>query len=127
MYSNLQVKFARFTACFIYHFLPFLPLFSIFYLPSARIGFIICFKVFNKIFQIYDIICSIPMILANTFLNDIFFFLFLQNITEANKDTEMRQADKRTVKKCFRRFTSMEQKLGSLLLNTIPAINLKKY
>ena len=49
----------------------------------------------------------------------------MQNITEAYKDTEMRQADKQTVKKCFPRFTSMEQNLGCLLLNTIPAINLK--
>ena len=37
------------------------------------------------------------MILANTYLNDIC-FSFLQNITEAYKDTEMRQADKQTVK-----------------------------
>ena len=48
------------------------------------------------------------MLLANTFLNDIF-FSFLQNITDAYKDTEMRQADKQAVQKCFPRFTSMEQ------------------
>ena len=53
------------------------------------------------------------MILANTYLNDIF-FSFLQNITEAYKDTEMRQADKRTVKKCFSKIYKYGTKVSSI-------------
>ena len=48
------------------------------------------------------------MILPNTFLSDIYIFSFLQNITEAYKDTEKK--DKQTNEQS--RITSMEQQLG---------------
>ena len=50
-----------------------------------------------KCFQIYDTVCCICLFLANTLNNNS--MGFLQNITEAYKDTEMKQATDTTVKR----------------------------
>ena len=64
-----------------------------------------------KCFQIYDTVCCIRLFLANTLNNNS--MGFLQNITEAYKYTEMKQATDTTVKKRFPGFTSMEKYLST--------------